>query len=157
MTMADFARLTTQNVDSLNFAREASRAAGTAPRAGAIAEKESANILRLRSLAEGAVGQQMMPATLGGLGGALYGGSMGYDPTTTGFGGALAGAMLGPRVVSMGSGAAGAYALTPALQRAVVSAGPATQAISTPIVGQAAKSMTAKPVNEWESAPIVRD
>jgi hypothetical protein len=157
MSMADFARLTTQNVDSLNFAREAASAAGTAPRAGAKAEQGMANILRLRSLAEGAVGQQMMPATLGGLGGALYGGAMGYDPTTTGFGGALAGAMLGPRVVAMGSGAAGAYALTPAFQRAVISAGPAAQAVSTPIVGQAAKSMTAKPANEWESAPIVKD
>jgi hypothetical protein len=153
--VADFARLTTQNVDSLNFARNAASAAGTAPRAGAQAEQGMANILRLRSLAQGAMGQQMMPATLGGLGGAVVGSTMGYDPTTTGFGGALAGAMLGPRVVSMGSGAAGAYALSPALQRAVVSAGPATQAVSTPIVGQSAKSMTA--TNEWESAPIVKD
>jgi hypothetical protein len=157
MSLADFARFTTQNIDTLNYAREASRAAGVAPGGGTLAEQKMANILRLRSLAEGAMGQQMMPATLGGLGGALVGGNYGVDPTTAGFGGALAGAMLGPRVISMGSGAAGAYALTPSLQRAMLSAGPVTQAVSTPIVGQAAKSMTAKPVNEWESAPRVKD
>jgi hypothetical protein len=156
MSLPDFSRMMTESADRLTFAREAAYKSGIAPRAGALSEEKVAQVLKYRSLAEGAMGQ-LAPTTLGGLGGALVGGTYGVDPTTAGFGGALAGAVLGPRAVSMGSGAAGAYTLSPALKRAVVAAGPAMQTISTPIVGQAAKSMTAKPVNEWESAPRVKD
>jgi hypothetical protein len=162
MTIADFARMSTESIDNLNFARTASAAAGTAPRAGAQAEQQMATALRMRTLLQGTqAGQQMIPTTLSGLGGALIGGAMGYDPTTTGFGGALAGAVLGPAMARGAGSGAGVLALTPSFQRAMTQVGPVTQAIATPATGQVAKVLTApqaaQPVNEWESAPIAKD